>query len=176
MRVNTWKRSRKRNGATMVEAAIVLPIFFMFIIGMVLVGQGIYYYNLTADLARQGTRYATVHGNDYYTDSGTNMLVSDIYNNSIKPATVGLNTSNLSYSFKFGTYVTGSWVWTTISSASYWSSSAPPTSSNPNSTPSGLSLTNAVKVTVTYTWSPFVYKVGTLNMTSTGTSVMPMSY
>ena len=48
------------------------------------------------------------------------------------------------------------------------------TSVNPNSSPAGLAMYNAVKVTVSYSWTPELYVAGPINLTST--SMMQMSY
>ena len=59
-----------RRGATAVEAAFVLPVAFTFIIGMVVMGFLVYYYYQVASLAREGARYASVHGTQYAADTG----------------------------------------------------------------------------------------------------------
>jgi Flp pilus assembly protein TadG len=156
----------RRRGATAVEAAFVLPVAFMLIIGMVVLGMGIFRYQQMASLAREAARYASAHGSLYYRATGNNYQAADIYNNSIKPMAVGLNLSNLTYQIQWGTYTSGSWVWTNWGS----SSSSPPTST----TSGGATLYNGVQVTVTYTWMPELYIAGPINLTST--SVMPMSF
>jgi hypothetical protein len=137
-------------------------------LGTCIVGLGIYRYEQVASLAREGARYASVHGNQFAVDvnSGTNKTSTDIYNNAIVPMAAGLNLSKVSYQVQWGTKVSGSWMWTS------WDSSTENPTSISNS--SGQSLYNAVQVTVTYQWTPELYLTGTLNLTST--SVMPMSY
>jgi Flp pilus assembly protein TadG len=148
--------NRSRRGATMVEAALVLPTVFLFIIGMCVIGLGIYRYQQVASLAREGARYASVHGTQYAADTGNAAATAtDIYNNAIQPMAVGLNTSSLSYSVS-------------------WNPSNSPTSYNSGSTPPGAPVDNTVSVTVTYQWTPELYLTGPINLTST--SVMPMSY
>ena len=173
--------SPPRRGATAVEAAFVLPVAFTFILGMVVMGLLIYYYFQVASLAREGARYASVHGYQYYSDTGTNKLVSDIYNTAIAPTAAGLNSSNLSYQVYWGTATTSgngtSLVWTLVgsntSSSNFWSSNAPAISYNPYSTPPGEPLYNSVRVTVSYQWKPPLY-IGSVTLTSM--SEMPMSY
>jgi len=154
----------------MVETAIVLPVVMMLTLGTFSTAMGVYYYQLVATLAREGARYASVHGSQYAPQYGPPIQASDIYINAIKPMAVGLNLSNLTYQVQWGTAVSGSWVWTS------WVSSltSPPTSYNPNSTPPGEPLYNGVQVTVTYQWTPDLYITGPINLTST--SVMPMSF
>jgi Flp pilus assembly protein TadG len=158
MRIRRLNRRGLRRGAALVEAAIVLPILYMFILGMVLVGLGVFRYQQVAELAREGARYASVHGAQYAADTGNAAATaSDIYNNAIKPQAVGLDTSSITYSVA-------------------WNTSNSPTRANPSSSPPGAPMTNTVSVTVTYTWAPYIYHVGTLGLSSSSTSVMPMSY
>jgi len=170
MQVHRVLRLRRRRGATAVETAIVIPVALMFTLGTCIFGLGIYHYQQVATLAREGARYASVHGSEYAAVPGNSAVsASDIYTNAILPMAAGLNTNNLSYQIQWGTAVSGSWVWT-----SWDASSQAPTSANPNSSPAGQPLYNAVQVTVTYEWTPGLYFTGTLNLTST--AVMSMSY
>jgi Flp pilus assembly protein TadG len=163
-------RGNTDRGAVAVEAAFVLPVAFTMMIGLLVIGLGVFQYQQVATLAREGARYASVHGSQYAQYTTKSVAASDIYNNAIEPMAVGLNLSNLSYEVKWGTAVSGSWVWTPWVS----SSSSPPASYNPNSTPPGEPVYNGVQVTVTYKWMPALYIAGPINLTST--SVMPMSY
>ena len=160
-----------RRGAQAVDAAIVLPVVIMLTLGTCSTAMGVYYYQLVATLAREGARYASVHGSQYadgYGEFRRRRPISTVMPS--LPMAVGLNSSNLTYQVQWGTAVSGSWVWTSWVS----SSNSPPTSYNPNSTPPGEPLYNSVSVTVTYQWTPDLYITGPLNLTST--SVMPMSY
>jgi Flp pilus assembly protein TadG len=150
-------RRDPRRGAMLVEAALVLPILFLFIIGTVLVGLGIFRYQQVAGLAREGARYAVVHGAQYASETGnTAASASDILT-VIKNKAVGLDLNSLN---------------ATVT----WQTSNSPNSANAASSPPGAPMRNLVTVTVTYTWSPSIIGVGTLNLSSTSTSVMPMSY
>jgi Flp pilus assembly protein TadG len=145
-----------RRGATAVEAAFVLPVALTFIIGMVVMGFLIYYYFQVASLAREGARYASVHGTQYAADTGNSAATAaDVYNNAILPMAIGLKSTKLSYTVT-------------------WNTSNSPTSYNPNSNPPGEPLQNTVSVAVTYQWNPWLYIAGPINLTSTST--MPMSY
>jgi Flp pilus assembly protein TadG len=139
-----------------VETALVIPAVLMLTLGMVVIGMGIYSYQQVATLAREGARYASVHGTQYAADTGNSAATaSDVYNNAIKPMAVGLKTEYLSYSVG-------------------WNTTNSPTSYNPNSTPPGAPIDNTVSVMVTYQWTPELFLTGPINLTST--SVMPMSY
>jgi Flp pilus assembly protein TadG len=155
MRARTTPNPSRRGGAAL-ETAIALPVALMLIIGLCVIALGVYRYQLVASLAREGARYASVHGTQYAADTGNAAATAaDIYNNAILPMAVGLTPSNLTYSVT-------------------WNTSNSPTSPNPNSNPVGLPLDNTVSVTVSYQWTPELYLTGPFNLTST--SVMPMSY
>ncbi len=155
MRVRRTPNPPRRGMVEVLETAIVLPVVFILTRGACSTAMGVYYYQLVATLAREGARYASVHGSLAATKA-------DIYNNAILPMAVGLNTTNLSYQVQLGTKASGSWVWTD------WDSS----SKNPTSaTSAGESQYNSVSVTVGYQWTDIT---GPLSLTST--SVMPMSF
>ena len=89
-----------RRGVQAVDAAIVLPVVIMLTLGTCSTAMGVYYYQLVATLAREGARYASVHGTQYAADTGNSAATpADIYNNAILPMAVGLNLnlSNLTY-------------------------------------------------------------------------------
>jgi hypothetical protein len=154
----------------MVETALVIPVVLMFTIGMVVIGLGVFRYQQVATMAREGARYASVHGSQYAADPGNSAATaSGIHDNAIVPWAAGCNLNNLSSQVQWGTAVSGSWIWT-----SWDSSSKAPTSYNPYSSPAGQPLYNAVKVTVNYQWTPELYLTGPIKWTST--SEMPMSY
>ncbi len=147
-----------RRGSNLVEAAIALPAIMMLIIGTCIVAMGVYRYQLVASLAREGARYASVHGTQYATVTGKAAATStDVYNNAILPMAVGLDTTNLTYAVS-------------------WNTTNSPTSPNPNAGTAGqpANLYNSVTVTVNYQWTPEFYITGPLTLTSTST--MPMSF
>ena len=116
-----------RRGVQAVEAAIVLPVVMMLILGTCSTAMGVYYYQLVATLAREGARYASVHGTQYAADTGNPpATAADIYINAIMPMAVGLNLSNLTYQVQWGTAVSGSWVWTSWVSSSTSLTTSPP--------------------------------------------------
>ncbi len=162
MRVRRTPNPPRRGMVQVLETAIVLPVVMMLILGTCSTAMGVYYYQRVATLAREGARYASVHGEQYFLYTGNNSGAGDIYL-AIKPWAVGLDLSKLTFQVQFGTAVSGNWVWTSWVS----SSNSPPTS------PPGP-LYNGVQVTVTYQWTDDLYITGPLSLTST--SVMPMSF
>ena len=145
-------QDRHHRGVVMAEAAIVLPTLFMFLIGTITIGMGIFRYQQVAALAREGARYASVHGGQYAQDTGNAAATSaTIKSNAILPMAVGLDTAHLSSSV---TWSNGNWA----------------TSANAT----GGTQVNTVSVTVVYNWTPERYIVGPIPLSST--SVMPMAY
>jgi hypothetical protein len=49
---------RRHSGQSMVEFAVLAPIFFLLLLGTIDLGRGIYIYNTISDAAREGTRAA----------------------------------------------------------------------------------------------------------------------
>jgi len=90
--------------AQVLETAIVLPVVMMLTLGTCSTAMGVYYYQLVATLAREGARYASVHGTQYAADTGNSPATkADIKNNAILPMAVGLNLNNLTYAVNWNT-------------------------------------------------------------------------
>jgi Flp pilus assembly protein TadG len=87
-----------RSAATMLECAFVYPILFLFVIGLMVGGLGIFRYQEVAWLAREGARYASVHGAKYQQVTGKPAATpADVYQSAILPKMVSLDPSQLSY-------------------------------------------------------------------------------
>lgn len=56
------RRRLARHGATMVELAIVLPIFLILVFGMLDLSIAVFRWHMLANAAREGARKAIVHG------------------------------------------------------------------------------------------------------------------
>jgi Flp pilus assembly protein TadG len=54
------RRSKKRSGASTVEFAMVAPVFFLFILGIIEVGRGIMVTHLLTNAARVGCRTGVI--------------------------------------------------------------------------------------------------------------------
>jgi Flp pilus assembly protein TadG len=149
------RASQRRSGATLVECAVVYPIFFLLVLGLLVGAAGIFRYSQLASLTREASRYASVHGGQYAQEMNvTAPTPDDIYNNVVLPKAEGLDTSQLNYSI---TYNTSNMPYHTI------------LDSNNNVIP----IQNTVTVTLTYNWVPEAFLGG---ITMSSTSVMPMSY
>jgi Flp pilus assembly protein TadG len=80
----------------MVETALVLPALFMFVLGTITIGMGIFYYEQVAALAREGARYASVHGSTYAGETGGSAATADtIMTNAVLPLATGLTSANI---------------------------------------------------------------------------------
>ena len=141
----------RRRGVTTVEFAIACPIAFFLIFATIVGGLGVYRYHQVAALAREGARYASVHGADYEEDTANpGATPEEIYNVAIVPRAVGLDLDQLSYSVTWD------------------ENNEPLTVHEDFETPIG----NTVTVTVTYQWFPEMYLAGPFVLTSTSTVQM----
>jgi Flp pilus assembly protein TadG len=153
---------QKRPGATVVESAVVSPVVFLLVLGLLVGAAGIFRYQEMATLARRAARYASVHGTQYAKDTGNPAATpsvsgpappgSDIYNNVVANA-VALDPSRLTCSVRYN------------SANSQYSTSVV--------NGQVVATANTVSVTLTYQWIPEAFLGG---ITLTSTSVMPMCY
>jgi Flp pilus assembly protein TadG len=139
-------------GTTAIEFAITCPIVFFFIFAIIVGGLGVFRYQQVASAAREGARWASVHGADYAEETKKPAATpADVYNQAILPLAVALDPNYLTYSVT-------------------WDKSNVPlevTGGN-YETPIG----NTVTVTVTYQWFPELLLVGPFTLTSTSTAQM----
>ena len=90
---------RRRRGTHVVECAVVFPVTFLLLFGLIIGALGVFRYQEVASLAREGSRYASVHGYQYQLTTGRPAATAaDVFNNAIEPRAVILNPSQLSYS------------------------------------------------------------------------------
>jgi Flp pilus assembly protein TadG len=145
------RNRRRRRGATTVEFAIVCPIAFFLIFATIIGGLGIYRYQQVAALAREGSRYASVHGGQYEQETGNPAATpQDIYNEAIAPRAVGLDPGRITYTVTWDVNNLPLWVGEDVQ--------------NP--------MGNTVTVTVNYQWFPEMYLAGPFTLTSTSVSQM----
>jgi Flp pilus assembly protein TadG len=135
------------------ESVVVLPTLLSLIFATVIGGYGVFRYQQIAMLAREGARYASVHGGLYQTETGNSAATAqDVYNNAIAPYATSLDLSQLSYSVTWNT------------------NNMPSNFIKDYEKPTG----NTVTVKVSYNWFPEAFLVGPITLTSTST--VPMSY
>jgi hypothetical protein len=149
-----------RRGANTVECAIVFPVTFLLLLGLIIGGMGVFRYQETASLAREGARWAAVHGGQCVREANPGTASpplttdQDVYQNAIQPRAVSLDPSRLSYAVS-------------------WDDAGEMPSYLDYSQSPPVWRTNHVTVTVTYQWVPEAYLGG---ITLTSTSVMTISY
>jgi hypothetical protein len=143
----------------MAEAAFVVPITAVTILGMVFGGASVYRYQQAAEVAREGARYASVRGGQWAKDNNKALSTpTTVYNNGMKHAAVSFDKSKVSISgngctaapFKFSV------VWADAGQMPFYKNA------------SGQKVANTVTVTVSYTLDT--------GITVSSKSVMPIAY
>jgi Flp pilus assembly protein TadG len=150
MRANS---SSSRPAAAVLETAIVLPATFFLVFGLCVGAMGIFRYQEVATLAREGARYASTHGYQYRKDAGLPLGTSadwstDIYTNAVAPFIVCLDSNQLTYQVNWPDVINQP--------------------GKPDNWPG-----SKVEVTITYQWTPELYLIGPITLTST--SSMPIT-
>jgi Flp pilus assembly protein TadG len=142
-------RQPTRPAATTVEAAIVYPLVFLLVVGMLVGANGVYVWQQTAHLARVGARYAATHSSNWAKDSGYPPATQqDVYNNAVVKQAAGLDLNLLTCT------------------VSYAANNTPYTTA-PDSSGNLVTTQNVVTVTISYRWTPIAYFTkGTLQSTA----------
>jgi Flp pilus assembly protein TadG len=145
-------RNKTRRGGTLLEFAMVAPVTFLLLLGLLIGGMGVFRFQQVAHLARDAARWASVHGTQYATDTGNAAATAtDVYNQVIYPNAAGLDLSHLTYSVTWNT------------------SNSPSRTTTVNNT--SVVVANTVTVTISYQWIPELYFGGT-TFSSSSTAVM----
>lgn len=147
-------RKLARKGTTVVEAAVVYPTVFLLMLGLVVGGLGVFRYQEVAHLAREGARWASVHGGQYAKENGASAATQDgVKTNVVTPDAVILDPKLLDCKVTWDDSTELPVYYDT--KANKWKS-------------------NNVTVTVTYQWTPELYLVGPITLSSSTT--MPVAY
>ena len=56
-----FRSTDDRRGQTLVEAALVLPLFILVVMGIIVFGIGLFYQQQVTTAAREAARYAAIH-------------------------------------------------------------------------------------------------------------------
>jgi Flp pilus assembly protein TadG len=142
-------RQPTRPAATTVEAAIVYPLVFLLLVGLLVGANGVYVWQQTAHLARVGARYAATHSTNWAKDSGKPAATSqEVYDQAVVKQAAGLDLSLLKCD------------------VSYANANQPYTTA-PDSSGNLVTKQNVVTVTISYRWTPIAYFTkGTLQSTA----------
>ncbi len=144
-------RHHRPRGAAAIEFAFAGPIALFLVLATIVGALGTFRYQQVASLAREGARWASVHGADYAKETNNPAATpTDVWNKAVLPSAVSLDTTKLTCNVTWN------------------SSNEPLTVHQDVETPIG----NTVTVTVTYVWFPERYLVGPITMTSTSTAQM----
>ncbi len=93
MRFSLLRRlSRNQDGATLVEFAVSSILFFTVLFGIIDFGQSVWRYNMMADLAQEGARWAAVRGKTSGTAKASAVDVQT-YVRARSPINVTVNTT-----------------------------------------------------------------------------------
>lgn len=145
-------KRRARRGTTTVEFAVTLPLAFFLLLATIIGGIGVFRYQQMASLAREGARWASVHGGQYAKETGQPAATpKDIFDNAIAPLAAGLDVNQLNYE------------------VTWKKSNMPYSIANDNF---GTPIGNTVTVKVSYNWFPQLYLVGPITLTSSSTAQM----
>jgi hypothetical protein len=101
---------------TTAECGVVYALTLLLIMGTIIEGLGVFRYQQLASLAREGARWASVHGPTYQLEKNKPAPTSqDVYNNVIAPMMVGFDATKFTCTLAMTSStasVTLTYVWT----------------------------------------------------------------
>jgi hypothetical protein len=65
------RRPRRSGGQALPEFALIAPLFFLLLFGIIEAGRFIYYYEVLSNATREGARYAIVHSGQTFNAEST---------------------------------------------------------------------------------------------------------
>jgi Flp pilus assembly protein TadG len=157
----TRNPAKRRRGAATVEAAVVMPVFLLFVLGILIGGLGVFRHQQVAWLAREAARYASVRAGEFEGEFGRVLTTQGIVDAAVTPYAVGLEPARLTVTVEFRDRSTDA--------LTTWDAAGKDIRSV---TASGEYVSNTVRVTVTYDGVPGVFG-GTFQVSSV--SEMPLS-
>ena len=163
------RRKKARPGTVLIESAFVYPVLFLTILAVVLLGQAVFRYQQVTHMAREGSRWASVHGEEYAKDplnttpGRTAATPQEIFDNAIKPFGAGMDPNAITYEVTWNTKADGT------------TPDKRPTRVVTKVDPAtGLLVDvaqfNTVTVKVTYTWNTGLF--GTIPVSSTSVNII----
>ncbi len=142
--------SRSRPGAILVESAFVYPVLFFLLMMIILGAMVAFRYQQVAHMAREGSRWAACHGDQYAKENATTAATpQDVYAKAIAPQAGGIDAQNLSYTVTWDK--NKKQYHTAVVNGSV------------------VNIANTVTVTVTCQWDTVVFGPVTLSSTSVST-------
>ncbi len=158
------RQAGRRRGAVAVESAIVYPVLFLLLFGLIVGGLGVFRYQQVACQAREAARYACVHGSRYQKEQKQPSPTADqVRTQVVLPLAAGMDPGQLTVQLD--------WLDEVNSTVTPWDQA----SRDPmGTTQQGQPVTHRVRATVTYQWFPELFLVGPINLRSV--SELPMAY
>ncbi len=151
----------RRRGVLALEAAIVYPVMFILLFGLIVGGIGVAQYQQVACQAREASRYASVKGTSWAAATGkTSPTAAQIASAAVLPFAAGMDPSQLT--------VRVQWIDGTTGNAVDWDSST----KSPTTQTSNGTVANLVRVTVSYNWIPAWGFVGPITLSSVSQMAM----
>jgi Flp pilus assembly protein TadG len=153
-----------RRGAVLVESAVVYPLLFLLLFGLIVGGLGVFRYQQVACQAREAARYACVHGAGWQKETRQACpTAAQLRQDVVLPLAAGMDPAKLTVQVEWIDEITGA--------AADWDQAGKwPT----GTTQDGDRVTNRVRVTVTYAWWPEAFLAGPINLKSV--SEVPMAF
>jgi hypothetical protein len=137
-------------------------VLFILLLGLIVGGIGVFRYQQTACLAREGARWASLHGSDWQTEGKQQPSTQEqILQQGVLPFAAGMDPSSVSIQVEF--------VDRAANQVSEWDQVKHPTTSR--DVANNL-VTNRVRVTVTYQWVPGALVAGPFYLTSSSEVTM----
>jgi len=162
--MRSLNRKQKRHAAVAVEAALVYPVMIFLFLGLIIGGVGVFRYQQVACLSREAARWASVRGEDYQRTTDLPFPTQQqIYDQAVLPMAAGMDPALVTVQVE--------WVDQSTGTAYAWDAASKSVLSINSS---GEYVTNTVRVTVSYQWTPNFLGIGTRYMRSI--SEIPMSY
>jgi len=102
--------ARRERGQAIVEFALILPVLLLLILGLIDAARAITQENTLASAAREGTRYAIVHGSSAASPVGwcSSCTNRTAINNAVSSAAIGVPTVTVTVDYPDGNNKRGS--------------------------------------------------------------------
>ena len=92
------RRQRLRRGATVLEMAVVGPLVFLFVIGLIVAALGVFRLHQVGRLAHEGARWASIHGSEWERATGNSPVTAqDVFREAMSPISQGLSAERLEH-------------------------------------------------------------------------------
>jgi Flp pilus assembly protein TadG len=158
------RRSARRKGAVLVESAVIYPLLFLLLFGLIVGGLGVFRFQQVACQAREAARWASVRGSSWQMETGKAPVTKkQIVEEAVLPLASGMDTARLTVDVE--------WIDQVAGKTYDWDDAAKVPNGTANT---GERVSNRIRVTVIYRWVPELPILGPVNLKSV--SEIPMSF